>query len=71
MDNDRINALEVAVARIETKIDTVLGLHTDSLADHENRIRTLEKAKWRIAGAAGAIGAVTTAVVSYLPGIPS
>jgi hypothetical protein len=36
--------------------------HSDQLHDHEDRIRVLERAQWRIAGAVGAIvGALSLA----------
>jgi len=68
MDDDKIIALEVAVARIETKIDTILGQHNDRLLDHETRLRGLEKARWWIAGAAGVLGAAGAQLAQFLPG---
>ena len=49
-DTDRENILELvrAVSRIETKLDSRIGM-TD---DHEKRLRGLERHKWLQVGAA-------------------
>ncbi|MFE3495249.1 hypothetical protein ACFXOS_19620 [Streptomyces sp. NPDC059175] len=63
-----VRGLAEAVGRIETKIDGILNetkdIRTD-LADHEARIRTLEKGRWplpTIGVLAGVAGAATGAV---------
>lgn len=60
-----VRGLAEAVGRIETKIDGILDETKDirgDLADHEARIRALEKGRWplpTIGVLAGAGGAVT------------
>jgi hypothetical protein len=63
-----VRGLAEAVGRIETKIDGILNetkdIRTD-LADHETRIRTLERARWplpTIGVLAGVAGAATGAI---------
>jgi hypothetical protein len=63
-----VRGLAEAVGRIETKIDGILNetkdIRTD-LADHETRIRTLERARWplpTLGVLAGVAGAATGAV---------
>jgi hypothetical protein len=63
-----VRSLAEAVGRIETKIDGILNetkdIRTD-LADHETRIRTLERARWplpTIGVLAGVAGAATGAI---------
>lgn len=66
-----VRDLAKAVGRIEAKIDGVLNETRDiraDLADHEARIRSLERGRWplpTIAALAGAIGA-GTGLVSML-----
>lgn len=55
------SALE-RLARIETKIDTLLS----SKSDHETRIRGLEKRSWLIAGAAVIVSAVAPGLAGKL-----
>ncbi|MCM1974016.1 hypothetical protein [Streptomyces sp. G1] len=66
-----VRSLAEAVGRIETKIDGILNetkdIRTD-LADHETRIRTLERARWplpTIGVLAGVAGAATGAVALF------
>jgi hypothetical protein len=66
-----VRGLAEAVGRIETKIDGILNetkdIRTD-LADHETRIRTLERARWplpTIGVLAGVAGAATGAVALF------
>ena len=56
--------LLVALARIETKLDSVTTGHTD----HETRIRVLERKVWAAAGVAGALAAGGSAAISKLFG---
>lgn len=49
---DVVQKTEVRVTSIESKID---ALASDS-KDHEDRIRSLEQARWKIVGGAGAVG---------------
>lgn len=53
------------LVRIETKLDQALAQH----ADHETRIRSLERAKWMAAGFAAAGGGIVGAIVSRLMGV--
>jgi len=46
--------IKVALGRIEEKIDC----HSSTHADHETRIRTLEKTQWLRTGAIGIISLV-------------
>jgi hypothetical protein len=54
----------VTVARIEVKLDQALANH----ADHETRIRKLERALWIATGAAAAGGGTLGAIASQLMG---
>ncbi len=51
---------EVILARIETKLDAALS----DLADHETRIRKLERNMWAFAGGATIVGAAFGAGIS-------
>lgn len=53
------------VARIEVKVDQALIQN----ADHETRIRRLERALWMAAGFAAAAGGLIGAVVAKLIGL--
>jgi hypothetical protein len=52
------------LARIETKLDQALASH----ADHENRIRRLERALWMVGGFAAAGGGSLGALLTHLTG---
>lgn len=56
--------LALTVARIEVKLDQALAQH----ADHETRIRRLERALWMAAGAGLAGGGVAGAIAAKLMG---
>ncbi|MEU6279720.1 hypothetical protein [Streptomyces sp. NPDC047028] len=67
-----VRGLAQAVGRIETKIDGILNetkdIRTD-VADHESRLRTLERARWplpTIGVLAGLAGAATGAAALFL-----
>lgn len=49
-------SVEVTMTRIETKLDAVLA----TKADHENRIRSLERKVWIASGVAAAATGVLT-----------
>ncbi|MFE5771454.1 hypothetical protein ACFQ7O_24175 [Streptomyces sp. NPDC056485] len=63
-----VRGLAEAVARIESKLDGILDDGKEArglIADHEARIRTLEKSRWplpTIGVLAGVAGAVTGAL---------
>jgi len=65
---DPQTALLVALARLEAKVDLVIGEHTTKIADHENRIRTVEQKStvsplglWTaVLGALGGAGVLVT-----------
>lgn len=50
------------LARIEVKLDQI----RESLPDHETRIRSLEKWRWWLAGAGGAVGSAIAWLASKL-----
>jgi hypothetical protein len=63
------------LVRIETKLDLSNGADTDRRrfederhADHENRIRRLERSAWLLAGAAAAVGAAGGSLLAPLIG---
>lgn len=56
--------LPVIVARIEVKLDQALAQH----ADHEVRIRRLERALWMAVGAGLAGGGAAGAIAAQLMG---
>ncbi len=49
---DVVQKTEARVTSIESKVDALV---TNS-EDHETRIRSLEQARWKIVGGAGAVG---------------
>lgn len=57
-----MRATHTAVQQIASKLDGVPA----TLADHESRLRAVEKAVWRAAGAATVLGAAAGAAVSLL-----
>jgi len=50
-------------------MSTTLPNHKDMLDDHESRIRSLERAKYWIAGVAAVMGAGATEALSRIPGL--
>lgn len=50
-DNERL-------ARIETKLDLVVTSLTEKQADHEKRLRGLERRQWASAGGVGVVSFV-------------
>lgn len=57
------------LSKIDNKLDVfAVGITTDSdtLNDHEERLRQVEKAIWRTAGAAAIIGAATGVLTSLI-----
>lgn len=64
-----MRSLHDVVTRVETKLDaftTQAQNLTSELADHESRLRILEKAVWRAAGAATIVGAGVGVAASLL-----
>lgn len=49
------SSIETQLALINQKLDLLVEQRTD----HETRIRALEQARWKFAGLAAALGAVT------------
>jgi ABC-type uncharacterized transport system permease subunit len=64
MPEGDITDLRVTLARIEEKLDGALA----SGADHETRLRKLEKAAWMAVGLATAAGGATGAISAILTG---
>jgi uncharacterized protein involved in exopolysaccharide biosynthesis len=59
---DDLRDLAVTVARIESKLDRVL----EDAADHEDRVRALERWRWIVVGAALGTGAAAGGISSAL-----
>ena len=61
-------------ARIDGKLDLIIAgqsAHTDTLGDHEKRLRRLEKSVWQMAAigsASGVVTGVTSVLVTHLIG---
>jgi len=56
--------MNTSLVRIETKLDMALG----RVEDHEGRLRQIERAIWRAAGVAAAIGGtIGVAAAAVLP----
>ena len=55
-DREAIFSLVAAVARVEAKLDARIAV----VADHELRLRGLEKLKWLQLGGAAVVGAVSS-----------
>lgn len=66
-----VRGLAQAVGRIESKIDGILhetkDIRTD-LGDHEQRLRTLERARWPLPtiGVLAGVGGATTSLIALL-----
>lgn len=58
----QVTDVRLAVARLETKLDLAISGH----ADHEDRLRSLERTKWLMVGAAAAVGGVAGKLVGLL-----
>ncbi|QOI66934.1 hypothetical protein SEA_GARDENSTATE_22 [Microbacterium phage GardenState] len=66
-------AVLVAIARLEGKVDATLAVHgadlsrlRDADADHEARIRSLERKLWIAAGGAAVLGGVLGNIAPFL-----
>jgi hypothetical protein len=59
-----LNAVEILLARLETKLDLVLARSDD----HESRIRILERKVWQAAGVATVLSGSAAASLSQLLG---
>lgn len=66
MASNEVHEVLMSQARMEGKLDGVLAL----AADHESRIRGLERAMWRTAGGAGTLGSLVGLVVAAAFGVP-
>jgi len=53
----RMTALEICMARLETKLDELIRQSEPRGLDVETRIRQLEAARWWVGGMATALGA--------------
>lgn len=66
MPNEEIPGWAIEIIRQVERLNEKLPSHVDwverNIEDHENRIRSLERRMWLIAGASGVIGAVITAL---------
>ncbi|MFE1749013.1 hypothetical protein ACFW88_00405 [Streptomyces anandii] len=63
-----MRSLHDAVTRMETKLDGLSG-QTTTIADHETRIRALERSRWplpSLAALTGLAGAATGAAALFL-----
>jgi hypothetical protein len=63
---DRIAAVDTKVETLIARMDERLDHGSRKLDDHEGRLRLLEQAKWKSAGAAAAVGTVTGGVAGSL-----
>ena len=63
---NEIHEVLLGQARMEGKLDGVLAM----AADHESRIRGLERAVWRAAGATGTAGTLIGLGVAAMFGVP-
>ncbi|MFD9515957.1 hypothetical protein [Streptomyces sp. NPDC059979] len=63
-----VRGLSETVGRIESKLDGILDDAKDlrkDFADHENRIRTLERGRWPLPALAGVTGMGSLGVALY------
>lgn len=60
-----VRSLHETVIRMDAKIDNLNGQAAE-ITDHESRIRTVEQAVWRAAGAAAALGAAGGVILQIL-----
>ncbi|MEU9426227.1 hypothetical protein AB0D87_25870 [Streptomyces sp. NPDC048342] len=64
-----LRSLSDSLTRVETKLDGIGQGLTDvgkDVADHESRLRALEKSVWRAAGGAAALGAGAGVLAQFL-----
>ena len=55
---DKVASVDSKVGALTARVDEQLAHGQRKMDDHETRIRLLEQAKWRAAGAAGTVGAL-------------
>lgn len=55
---DRIADVDNKLTELSATVREQLRQGADTFRDHETRLRLLEQAKWRAAGAAGSVGAL-------------
>ncbi|MHA6626874.1 hypothetical protein ACU61A_15675 [Pseudonocardia sichuanensis] len=67
MDEDALSTT-ARLVRIETKFDLLMQQVMPQQADHETRIRQLERTVWTASGIATALGGAIGALVSFLMG---
>lgn len=60
-----LRSMRDTLTAIATRLDAVVQAHESRLADHEARIRALERAAWSRAGLVGITSAVLTALITY------
>ncbi len=65
---DEVRELARAVGRIESKLDGLLDEQRDirgRLADHETRLRTLERSRWPLPSLAAVVSVAALGVTLY------
>lgn len=65
---EEVRGLAQAVGRIESKLDSILDDTKDlrdDVADHETRIRTLERGRWPLPALAGLTGLGSLGLTLY------
>lgn len=63
---DRVAAVGAKIDAYMARVDERLDHGSRQIADHEARIRLLEQARWKAAGAATLAGGAAGAVLSWL-----
>lgn len=64
-DHDVLIRLDQKVSDLILKVSKLTDDITQQLADHETRLRALEKVRWLVAGGAGILGAIITVLVQH------
>ncbi len=63
---DKVSSIDTKVEALMARVDERLQSGADKIDDHENRLRGLEQARWRAAGAYALISFATSGVVASL-----
>ena len=65
----KLDSLSEAVSGLSAKIDSIpvtVAAHETKLADHEMRIRSVERRIWAAAGGCGAVSAVLAGLITFI-----
>lgn len=64
-DHDLLIVLHEQVKGLRVDIQNLSTQNSETLDDHETRLRSIEQTKWSWTGAAGVIGAAVTLLINH------